>query len=280
MPSGYIGAAAAAGGGSATDYYPSSPLSDQVNVGASTRTAAVATASGTPHADGAYTELDASLSADAAGMWVYVHAITAAVNADSSTLIEFATGAAASEVAWATIGWGYRPAFSTLFVPGHIAAGTRTAFRVRSAVASQAVTIHVSYLTPKDVAPGAPVTIGANTGTSRGISIAGTSVNTKSAWVQLTASTSAAFTQLMVCPQGDGDSTMAGGSALIDIGIGAAAAEAVLIGDIEIGQLATEQIVPRSPLTYGVSIPAGSRLSARWARDSTSNSLDIILVGA
>jgi hypothetical protein len=68
---------------------------------------------------------------------------------------------------------------------------------------------------------------------------------------------------------------------LVDIGIGAASAETVLIADIYVQGSTSESLVLRSPVTYGVDIPAGSRLSARWARASATNSsLDCFLVGA
>lgn len=269
-------------GGSLADQYPGSLLDDGVNTGTSVRNAVSATANVTPHADGTYVEIDPSLSADASGVFIYIVAAISNAATDTSTLLEIATGAAASEVAWATVAVGYRTGDAAVFVPGFIASGTRVAVRVRSAVSLQAVSAQYEFLpATKSVDPPAPTSMGVVTAASRGTTVtAPGSLNTKGAWTEIVASTAADFENLYVGPQGVGGTTMSGSGVLLDIGIGAAAAETVLIGGIYLAGNASEYYRTASPLTYGVTIPAGSRLSARYARANANNAVDVLLVGA
>jgi hypothetical protein len=268
----------------ASDQYPSALRSDGVATASSSRTAVTLTASTTPHATTGvtWTELDPSLSGASSGIYVFVQTSVAASTTDTSTLLEFATGAAASEVVWATIPVGFSEGFTIHRVPGLIASGTRVSARVRSAVVSQAVTVLCSFMTPKSsAAMGAPVTYGANTATSQGTVVTppGT-LNTKGAWTTIAASTTAIHNALYLGMQANGATGMAGSGVLLDIGIGAAASETVLVPDVYLLGVTSERYSIRSPTTYGVDIPLGSRLSARYARAAANNLVDLVLVGA
>lgn len=274
-------------GGDPTDLYPSALLADGVDAATSVRTAVTAVASATPHSvsGASWVQVDASLSADAGGVAIYLTAGTSVVATDSSTLLEIATGAAASEVVWATVPIGYRLSnnggLAPIIVPGHIAAGSRVSVRCRSAIASKSITAVVAFLGTKDTALGAPTTYQVNTGTSGGLVLtAPGSLNTKGAWAQLVASTAADLAALAIGFQGATVATNANGGLLIDIGIGGAGSEAVLISDIYLDVSSNEGLAPRSPVVYGVEVPAGSRLSARYARSSANNAVDLVLIGA
>jgi hypothetical protein len=270
-------------GGTVSDQYPGSVLADRLDTSTSVRTALSISAHATPFADGTYTEVDPSLSADAAGIWFLINTISAG-DTNTSTLLEFATGSGGAEVHWASVQVGYTGNTQAYFVPGFIAAGTRVAVRLRSAVSAQGTgNFFVNFLSAtKSVDVGAPVTMGHNTATAAGVSLtAPGSLNTKGAWTEIEDSTPAAFGALLVNLAAGGDTTMNATGVLVDIGIGAASAETVLIADIYVQGSTSESLVLRSPVTYGVDIPAGSRLSARWARASATNSsLDCFLVGA
>lgn len=263
---------------------PSNPTSDGVTAAASIRAVVAAVASVTPHTAGAWVEVDAALAADCSGIVVAITGSTNSTGADSSTLLEIGTGASSSEVVWATIGVGFlNPGgvVAMITVPGFIAAGTRVAVRARSVIASQQVIAVYSFLPTKTLAPAAPTTYGADTATSRGTTItAPGALNTKGAWTQIAASTAVEHGLVLVCPQGAAGTAMAASGVLIDIGIGGSGSEAVLIGDIAIVGSTAELYQARSPLTYGVPIPAGSRLSARYARANTGNAVDLVLVAA
>jgi len=78
--------------------------------------------------------------------------------------------------------------------------------------------------------------------------------NTKGAWVQLVASTPAADSLTLLISSGQ-----ASGHYLIDIGIGGAGSEQVLVADL----MFSAMVRVITPVTFPLHIPAGSRLSAR-----------------
>lgn len=269
-------------GGSLTDQASGALLDDGVTTASSVRASVTATASATPHTAGSYVEIDPSLSANAAGIWVTVSTDASSAGADSSTLLEIATGAAASEVAWATVAAGYRAGNpGPFFVPGFIASGARVAVRCRSAIVSQSIAASYAFAPVKSIAPAAPVTMGEVTAASRGTTVtAPGSLNTKGAWTEIVSSTASAFGLVYAGIQAAGATTMNASGVLIDIGIGAAAAETVLISDLYYPGNASEFYRPNSTFTFGVSVPAGSRLSARYQRANANNAVDLLLVGA
>lgn len=276
------------GAGSDAPPFPTILLSDGVLTASSSRlgTQVTATASGTPHTAGSWVEVDPSLSADADGLRVVLMAATNLAGTDTSTLLEIGLGAAASEVVWATIGVGYYITSANVSsqgfrVPGHIPAGSRVAVRARSAVASQAVNAVYSFFSESSPGLAAPVTMGADTATSHGttLTVAG-AINTKSAWTEIEDSTSAEFVALLVSAQCNANTAMGSSGVLVDIGIGAAASETVLIPDIYYHTATSEFMQDRSPTTYAVNIPVGSRLSARYAAANIADRIDLILVGA
>lgn len=269
------------GSGTLSDQYVSAPTSDAVDSSTSVRTTITATASATPHTAGSWVEIDPSIAANSSGVMVHLSGVNTS-NTNTSTLLDIGTGGSGSEVVWATIGVGYSVTNGPFrYVPGFIASGTRVSVRARSAVASQAVIGVFSILTAKSTQPSAPITIGADTANSRGVVLtAPGSLNTKSAWTEITSSTSGAIGNLLVCPQAASGTAMNTSGVLIDIGTGASGSESVLIGDIYLAGSSSEFYTPRSPLTYGVSIPAGTRVAARFARAATGNAVDLVLVGA
>lgn len=269
------------GGGDATDQFPSASLGDGVDASTSARATIVCTAHATPHTAGDWVEVDPSLSADAAGVVVTLTAATNASGADTSTLLEIGTGAAASEVVWATVGIGYRTLNAQMVVPGLLAAGTRVAVRCRSVITLKTVSAAYAFTPAKSVALGAPSTYGADTATSHGVTLtAPGSLNTKSAWTEITASTAADIAALLVSVQGAAATALSGSGVLIDIAVGAAGSEVAVITDVYLHGDASERYDPRSLLTYGLAISAGSRIAARYQRASTNNVVDLILVGA
>lgn len=96
----------------------------------------------------------------------------------------------------------------------------------------------------------------------------GSSNNTKGAWTQLLAST-AFDAHAMLLVFNDPDASFNG---LVDIGIGAAGSERVLLPDLYI-RTETNKFVGR--LMVPVAIPAGTRLSARLQADSTIRVIDV-----
>lgn len=262
----------------ASDQYPGALLPGDVTAASSTRGTVTATASDTAHVAGAWVEVDASLSAAADGIYIGVSAPIATNGADTSTIFDIGIGAASLETVWARIGIGYGGRH--IRIPGHIAAGTRVAVRIQSVTVSRALTVTVSFLPKLGSGFGSPVTYQADSATSRGLTLtAPGSLNVKGAWTEIVASTAAIIAALAVTPQGAGGTTMNGSGVLIDLAVGAAASEAVVVSDIYLLGSASEFYVPLSPKTYGVNIPAGSRISARYQRAHAGNAVDLILTG-
>lgn len=113
-------------------------------------------------------------------------------------------------------------------------------------------------------------TIGAVAGVSGGTQISSTAANTKGTWVELTPATAAqaSWIEVMI------GSTATIGRYLVDIGIGAAGSEAVLLPNLhfENRQASIEgQAVYRFP----VAIPAGSRVSARIQTSATTSNIRV-----
>lgn len=270
-------------GGSASDLYPSSLLTDTVDTATSSRNTVTATASGTPHTPGTWVEVDASASGDASGLFVMMSSTVNTSSADSSTLLEIGTGGSGSEVVWATLAIGYQVAARPMYVPGHIAAGTRVAIRVRSVTASRAVSAWVAFISAKSTTFGAPVTYGVNTGTSQGVTItAPGSTNSKGAWTTITSPTAGDLSAMCVCPQAAGSTAMNGSYVIFDLGIDTAGGTAftVVAADIQLLGASAEFYNTLCPTTYGVDIPAGSSIGARYSRGHANNALDLVIVAA
>lgn len=270
-------------GGAASDLYPSSLIGDDVAAASSSRKAITATASATPHTAGSWVEIDASASADASGLYISMLTTVNTSGADSSTLMDIGVGAAASETVWATLAIGYQSAARPMFVPGLISAGTRISMRVRSVTVSRSVSAYVSYITPKATTFGAPVTYGANTSTSRGTALtAPGSTNTKGAWTAIGGTTSVATSALIVCPQGNGVTSMNSSGVLVDIGVDPAGGTSYtsVVSDIYMLAGTTEYYNAISPTTYGVDIASGSTIAARYARANANNAVDLLIVAA
>lgn len=274
--------------GRALDKLPSNPLSDQVGTSSNRNTITCTT--GAAHTWGSYVEIDPSLSADCDGIVINMRSLHSAAATDSSTLLRIGTGPA-TETTWAIIGVGYNSYSSGagaacceyLIIPGRIPSGTRVAVSAQSARATLTVAAVFTFLasdkTIDYVNP--PVSIGYDTATSRGITLtAPGSLNTKGAWTVISASTSAAFTALALGFQGAAGTNMNKTGLLVDIGVGPADQEVVIIPDIYLMANANEEITAFSPVSYGVNIPAGSRLVARYARANAGNALDLCVVAS
>ena len=99
--------------------------------------------------------------------------------------------------------------------------------------------------------------------------------NTKGTWVELIAATT--FDSLLVVVTLANASAVATDtSTLIDIGIGAAAAETVIIPDLLAGQTTSSNLTPRSYI-FPLRIPSGSRISARSQSVRTTGSNTVLI---
>jgi hypothetical protein len=259
--------AGAAGGATGTG------VATVANAGTSTLGAAVV--AGAANTKGAYTELFASTAFDVETIVVCVTEVTFQSTVDTSTLLDIAVGAAASEVVLIPdlgVGWRGPPTAGQIFIiPIAIPAGSRVSARIQSAVASKSINVNIELRQHGDhsAAPTTCATYGINAANSHSTTLATPGgVNTKGAYTELTASTSADATRLLVSVQGDSDG-FAASTQLVDIATGAAASEVVLIPDLLVQSQTTESIWPVSFCSaYTVNVPAGTRLSARFQATS------------
>ena len=241
-------------------------------------------ASGTANTKGAYVELVTSTAADADGMLVMYAQVTSNV----SHLCDFSIGGAGSEVLMATnlhLSAGNNVP-EWFYVPGPIPAGSRIACRTQCSTASSQLVASCVLVKGGWFAPppgGSIVTLGANTADSGGTPInAGAVANTFGAWVQLTASTPQDIKAMALKVGGINNTTPTVGSGVFQIGFGAAAAEVPVLAVPNRMGTALDNYGPMPDFWFPCSIPAGSRVAARWmstVTDATDRVCDLIGYG-
>jgi hypothetical protein len=235
----------------------------------------VVTASATANAVGAWVQMVASTPFPVSGLRVHLGKVgiaVAATNAQAS--LDIGVGLANFEVAVAQdIAIGGALPFASWDIPLSIPMGSRICVRLRSSVASKSTTMAMHLWGGGLGLEGGykAVTLGAVTTGSRGtILTAPTSLNTKAAWTVLSAATTVPARFLLVALSSPNTTIATAADHLIDIGVGAAAAEAVIIANLACTVSVNEDISYPRPALFPVSIPVGSRVVARYQSTSTS----------
>jgi hypothetical protein len=266
----------------------------QVNLATSSRTPVTVTASATPHTKGAWVELHAATSSLAT--LVRVKGSTGAASTNTATLVDIGIGAASSEVVIIpdiTFGGNQTEGVTGQFdsgaveIPITIPKGSRISARCQGAQVSQAVGVSIDLFhtrTPLGadwaMASYSPLvtTYGAVAGTSLGVSLtAPGSLNTKGAWTQITASTTAPITDMCASFGRDGQGNSTGGVGLVDIGFGPAGAEVVLLSNIQVDSTSAERLLMQTAMISGLDLPSGVRLVARFQRSIAAVVIDCCL---
>lgn len=264
-----------------------SNLNDQGTVTASS-TGTQLTASGSINTKGSYTQLVASTPYDACGFLVTLENPS---NGANGFLVDIAVGAAASEIVvvpnipFAISNSASAFGCMSIYVPCEIPAGSRIAARCQSTVASATVNAQVILLDGNfttDTPYGAPQNYGASTATSLGTQIdPGAVLNTKGNWVQLVASTTYDLAALQIIADHQGAMTLS--NILLDIGVGAAASEQIIIPNVQFSSNSGGIMLFNSaPPLFHTRIPAGSRIAARAQNIKTtaaSRKIGISLLG-
>ena len=112
-------------------------------------------------------------------------------------------------------------------------------------------------------------TVGQNYASSRGTTVtASASANVKGAWSQIVASTPIAAKTIII----DFRCSLNGGF-LVDVGIGASTVETVIIAN-----LIAARFQSNSNYSFPISIPAGSRISARAQATTGSDALFVLVM--
>jgi hypothetical protein len=234
------------------------------------------TASTTTHTKGAWAQMIAATTFEASWLQVHLGQTGVAVAASNSqTLLDVGVGASGSEqVVVPNIAIGGSLPFASWLFPLVVPSGSRIALRIQSAVASKNVTAGVMVMGGgMGLESGSrATTYGAATATSIGTVLAApTVVNTaEGAWTVISASTTNPMRWLVVGISAPNTATASIGNALVDVGVGASLAESTVISDIAVAITGNEDVNHHRPLTFPVSIPAGSRLVARYRGTSTS----------
>ena len=229
-----------------------------------------------PHTKGDYTELIAATGHDAETLEVYLMTGPAATTVNSSTLLDIAFGAALAEVVKIpNMNVSHNGAIIHVYrFPFRVPAGTRIAARCQSAVTVQGLGVACRVMQGGDhsAAPTVCTTLNADTATSNGTApTAAGSTNTKAAWNELVSAAATSYRRLVVSVGATATNGTTAATGLIDIGIGGAGSESVIVGDIFYDMVSTERIFSVGNGCYTVDIRPGDRLAWRYQATNTGN---------
>ncbi len=235
---------------------------------------------------GSWVEIDASLSADAAGIMFTPSANVFSSGVNTSTLIQIGTGAAAAETVWATVCVSQLTTSPILYIPGYIAAGTRVSVRVFSAAqTSKSASIKYTFASGSNIS--APTTYnGASPASNaQGVSVPWSgAVNTEGDWTEIVASTTDDIDVIGLFVGTAGDAATGNAQFQVDVGYGAASSEVALAEHVTFTVGTAEQLTPQSVNAFQLpeTIPAGSRLVARLqtGTGASVSAVDVTLVTA
>jgi hypothetical protein len=235
----------------------------------------------------AWVQLTASTTHDADGIWVVANNTTG-----TDVLYDIAIGGAGSEVIilenlGTSSGTGNAIRNSGYYFPITIPAGTRLSAKSQTTAATQSIRMAVTLFQGGfQVAPGLSrvTTYGAVTADSGGTSVdAGGTANTKGTYSVITASSTNPIRGLIFYIGNQANNARTAANFFMDIAIGTAAAEQVIISDIPLQGTSTEDVVsPQVSPLLPVFIPAGTRITARAQcsiNTATHRAFDVILYG-
>ncbi len=234
---------------------------------------------------GGYGELIAATTFDACGFFLnYVNP------AAHKYLVDIAIRAAGAEqVVLANFHIGTVASMpGTVWFPLSVPAGTRLAARAQCSSAGSLALEMAANLVGSGFQGGPRFrvvdTYGATTADSGGTSVdPGGAANTKGAYSQLTASTTRALRALAVVLGADSNQTLTTAGYLLDIAIGAAGVEQVVIPDLWFNATTGGRTFLAGAMgPFPCSIPAGTRIAARGASsttDATDRLFDVVIYG-
>lgn len=244
-------------------------LSVVVNPVAATSDATSVTAGGSANTKGSWVEVSAS--------WPGYGGLTMATQAlgGVDSLLDIGIGSAGSEVVVAENVYAGNGASARLMAPFclplMIPSGARVSVRSQASTASSACSVFITS-SPQPVLLGRCTTYGANTGDSGGVQVdPGLSSNTKGAWVTVTASTTSDIKAFILVLGVLADLSRPNTRWLIDVAVGGAGAEQVIVSDY--GAAARSEhdaVLPQVSQLMPIQIPAGSRIAIRAQCDITT----------
>ncbi len=241
--------------------------------GAST-TWGVGVNTGGPHTKGAWTEI---VAATGIRVDLLMMTVTKGGDGDQDMLFDIGIGGAGSEVVIVPnllICFNANQFMADIYyIPITLPAGSRIAMRGQSLTANKTpeFILHgFNYGFANRPAFHQAVSFGADTSDSGGTQVdPGGTANTKGAWAELTASLTIDAKSLLVMIGNRGNTIRNDENYLLDIGVGGAGSEVVVVPDLHfIGPGTGDQLHPRAHLVP-CNIPAGSRVAARGRCTST-----------
>lgn len=191
------------------------------------------------------------------------------VTGGNDWLIDIAIGAAASEqIIIANFHANpvvalQSPATFNVLIP----AGVRISARAQSSTGGSSIWVKAvgrggGTLARKGM--GRVTTYGANTSDSGGVVVdAGGTANTKSSYSEITSATTAPIRELILAFGNAGDTSRVACRWLMDLAIGAAASEQIIIPNILLNHPTGTNIIAAQTRRFEINIPAGVRLAAR-----------------
>lgn len=243
------------------------------------------TAPGSNNTKGAYAQLVAASAFAASGLIVTIgHG-----NVIHDSLVDIAVGAASSEVVVAAnLLCSTREKSSSIYMlPIPIPAGSRISARYQTSnISSTAIYANVTLIA-QPFLPGSPLgrltAYGVTTADSGGTAVdPGGTANTKGSYSQITSSTTNRIRALLIGLGVAANATVTAAEGLLDIAVGAAASEQIVIPDLWIRYSDQEHMSPQVYGPFLVNIPAGTRLAARAQcsiTDATDRLFDVVVYG-
>lgn len=233
----------------------------------------------------AWAALTTSTPVSASGITLTINNPTAII---ASRLIDIGIGPSGSEIVIIpnilyTSGEADIPLI--VYFPVRIPAGVRLAARMQTSSLSNTVTVSAILHTATwgtQVPSQRAVDYGTTLASSRGTVVdAGATANTKSAtFTTIAAATAESCRGLIVALGNSIDASRTVAHWLIDVAVGAATAEKIVIPNYYARASINEEVRPATSPLFPVSIPAGSRLSARCQSNNITagdRALDVVL---
>lgn len=259
---------------------------ETVGHASSTAYGTTVTAGASADTKGAFSQVVASTSFDASGLFIFLGAGSSGPN---SYLVDIAVGGSGSEQViipdllyqQATVGrenW-------VLSVPLAIPVGTRVSARCQSNNASETVQVSLLLMAggfPTSSPLGRAVMYGAGASSGGTAIDPGSTADTKGTWVEIASSTGNPIRWLGILIGAKTNAALTTGRWRMDIGVGSAGSEQVLLGDIDLSASAGSDSIGPMAIGVPVRIPAGTRLAVRAQSnitDATDRLFDAMLLG-
>lgn len=252
-------------------FYLPDGLSNATPIGMTTASTTLTTVtSTTSNTKAAYVQLTASTAFDATGIMVIID--NALVN---NVSFDIAIGAAASEkIVIADVRAGAaNTAFNALAMfPVMIPAGSRIAARCQSDTATVACKLAVMLFDNSMMGRSGGVVdaVGFVSASTLGTTIdCGATANTKSAYVQITASTAVDYAGFCINYDGNNQVYTAGATFMLDVAIGAGGSEQIILSNLFMRMVGGGAPLPVYTSWFDMPIRAGTRIAVR--AQSSSN---------